>query len=92
MTRTRANSLHHNPISSNCGVIDDVQFSILPFPDRAKDEYEIKLTCSDATVESLIIDAIETRYGREDLTFSLSEFFKQCAGVLIAYGQAAYEI
>ena len=72
-------------------LIDDVQLSILPFPDQAKD-YEIKLTCSDATVEALIIDAIEIRYGREDLTFSLFEFFKQCAGVLMAYGQAAYEI
>jgi hypothetical protein len=73
-------------------LIDDVQLSILPFPDRAKDEYEIKLTSSEATVEALIIDAIETRYGRDDLTFSVYEFFKQCTGVLMAYGQAAYEI
>lgn len=73
-------------------LIDDVQLSILPFPDRSKDEYEIKLTASDSNVEALIIDAIETRYGRNDLTYTLYEFFKQCAGVLIAYGQAAYEI
>ncbi|HEY6806130.1 MAG TPA: hypothetical protein VI306_21295 [Pyrinomonadaceae bacterium] len=75
-------------------LIDDVQLSILPFPDRSRDddEYDIKLTASDATVETLIIDAIESQYGREDLRYSLYEFFKQCAGVLMAYGQAAYEI
>ena len=73
-------------------LIDDVQLSILPFPNRAKDEYEIKLTSSDAAVEALLIDAIETHYGRDELTFSVYEFFKQCAGVLMAYGQAGYEI
>lgn len=73
-------------------LIDDVQLSILPFPERAKAKYKIKLTSSDATVEALIIDAIETRYGRDELTFSIYEFFKQCAGVLMAYGQAGYEI
>jgi hypothetical protein len=73
-------------------LIDDVQLLVLPIPRRTKKDYEIKLSASDPSVEALLINAIESRYGRNDLTYSIYEFSKQCAGVLIAYGQAAYEI
>jgi len=73
-------------------LIDDVQLLVLRIPKRAKEGYEIKLSASDPRVEALIINAIESRYGRNELTHSVYEFSKQCAGVLIAYGQAAYEI
>jgi hypothetical protein len=73
-------------------LIDDVDSSCLPIPNFPKDKYKVRLNTTDSRCENLIIDAIETRYGKEDLTNSIYEFFNQCVQIVMTYGFAGYEI
>lgn len=83
-------SIYHYLSKTNM-LIEDVSLSCLP-SNYGEEKYKIKLVASDSKCENLIIDAIETRYDREDLTNSIYEFFHKCVGVVMAYGYAGYEI
>lgn len=78
-------------ISETHMLIEDVRLKCLPIPRYGK-EYKVNLVASDDRCKNLIIDAIETQYGREDLENSLYEFFQTCVSVIMAYDYAAYEI
>jgi len=73
-------------------IIEDVDSFCLPIPDFLKKKYEVNLITTDSRFEDLLTGAIETRYGRENLTNSIYEFFKQCVRVVMTYGHAGYEI
>jgi hypothetical protein len=84
-------SFYHYSSNTNM-IIDDVDSSCLPIPDFPKNKYKVNLITSDSRCEDLLIGAIETRYGRENLTNSIYEFFNQCVRVVMTYGYAGYEI
>ena len=77
----------YNNLESNM-LVEDVGLKCFPFPEYDK-KYKVKLDTSDAKCESLIIAAIETQYGREDLENSLYQFFQTCVSVIMAnsYGR-----
>ena len=85
----RKSETYHN-FKTNM-LVEDTKSQCFPIPGYGKD-YKVILDASDAKCENLIIDAIETRYGREDLENSLYEFFQTCVSVVMSYGYAAYEI
>lgn len=84
-------SFYHYSSKTNM-LIDDVDSSCLPTPDFPKNKYKVNLITTDTRCEDLLIGAIETRYGRENLTNSIYEFFNQCVRVIMTYGYAGYEI
>jgi hypothetical protein len=83
---------NYHYISETSMLIDDVQMTTLPIPRSSRKGYQIKLSASDPKVEDLIIGAIETQYDRSDLNEAIYDFFQQCVGVVMAYGDASYEI
>ena len=83
---------NYHYISETSMLIDDVQLMTLPVPRSSGKGYQINLSASDPKVEGLISGAIETQYDQNDLTEAIYEFFQQCVGVMMAYGEAGYEI
>lgn len=72
-------------------LIDDVHLSIMPYR-GSRVNFEVVVAPADEGVEAVLADSVGRRNSQGELPEAVSEFVRECAAFVMAFGNAAYEI
>lgn len=73
-------------------LIDDLRNSVIPIAGYTRKPFDVTLVPPDEAAEELISEAIDRRGYSHDLAGAVCDFIQMCAGTLLTFTEAYYEI